>query len=72
VIDTAEGVADEDDGLVEVVDDLLGGGDVSFKGQGRLLDDGDVVPVGLEVVVDASPSGAVDETAVDQYDGGVA
>ncbi|MCY1240480.1 hypothetical protein D9M72_533320 [compost metagenome] len=64
----AIGVADEYDRAVLCGDRALGDGDVIGKRQGRVLDDGDVVAVLLEDVVDALPAGAIDEAAVNEHD----
>jgi hypothetical protein len=50
-------------------DHPLGEGDVVGKRGRRVLDDGDVVAVLLQDVIDAFPAGAVDEAAVDEDDG---
>ena len=65
----AVGVADEDHRFALRVDDALGRGDVVGERERRVLDDADVVAVLLQVVVDALPAGAVDETAVDEDHG---
>ena len=51
-------------------DDALGERHVVGERGRRVLDDGDVVAVLLQDVVDALPAGAVDEAAVDKDDGG--
>ena len=60
----AVGVSDENHRTVLVVEDPLGGGHIPFEGQRGVLDDGDVVPVVREQVVDAPPARAVNEPAV--------
>ena len=69
--DAAVGVADEDDGAVELLEHVVDRGHVAFEGHGGVLDDGYVVAVAAEQVVDRLPAGAVDEAAVDQQDGRV-
>jgi len=62
-------VAHEDRRAIELVEDLLGGGHVALEGDGRVLHDCDPVTLGAKPVIDAAPSGAVDESAMDEYDG---
>src|SRR5713226_7405546 len=66
----AIGVAHENDGFALRVDDAIGRGDVICERKRRILDDGDVVAVFLQVLVDTLPAGAVYETAVNKNDGG--
>src|SRR5438128_6121048 len=66
----AIGVAHENDGFALRVDDEIGRGDVTCERKRRILDDGDVVAVFLQVLVDTLPAGAVYETAVNKNDGG--
>ena len=63
-------MADEDDRLACRVDGPLGHGNVVGERQRRILDDTDFVAVLLQVLVDALPTGAVHETAVDEDDSG--
>src|SRR6266446_4945483 len=67
---SAIGVAHENDGFALRVDDEIGRGDVTCERKRRILDDGDVVSVFLQVLVDTLPAGAVYETAVNKNDGG--
>jgi hypothetical protein len=66
--DTAVGVADQDGGTVEAVEDLVGGGDVAVQCQGRVLDDGHPVAVGCQLVIDPLPARSVHEAPVHEHD----
>src|SRR6266446_1273947 len=66
----AIGVAHENDGFALSVDDEIGRGDVTCERKGRILDDGDVVAVLFQVLVDTLPARAVYETAVNKNDSG--
>jgi len=59
-------VADEDGGAVLQVDDAFGGGYIFFEGRFGFLDDGDVIAVFDEDVVDAAPAGAIGPGAVNE------
>ncbi len=65
--DAAVGVAGQDGGTVQAVEDLMGRGDVSGQRQGRVLHDGHPVAVRGQMVVDPLPAGSIDEPAVDQH-----
>jgi hypothetical protein len=68
VMTTPPGVADEDRRAFVGVECLLRGCHVGFEADGGVLHDGDGVTVLGEQVVDTSPAGAIDETAVDEDD----
>src|SRR5215212_6949177 len=61
-------MANENDRFALRIDDHLGGGDIAFEGNRRILDDSDRVVV-LQKVVNALPARAVYETAVDENQG---
>jgi hypothetical protein len=58
----------KNDRTVLSVDDAFGDGDVVGQRRCRVLNDADFVAVVLEYVVDAFPTGAVDETSVNKPD----
>jgi len=62
-------VADQDDFAGSGGDGTLRHGDVVGQGRRRVLDDGHVITVLLEEVIDRLPSGPIDEAAVNQNDG---
>jgi hypothetical protein len=59
-------VADENRRAVDLVENLLGRGDIPLERHRRVLHDRDPVALGAEPVVHGSPAGSVDESAVDQ------
>src|SRR5215211_9050603 len=63
-------MANENDRFTLRTDDHLGGGDIAFEGNRRILDDSDAVVV-LQEAVNALPAGAVHETAVYEDDCGL-
>jgi hypothetical protein len=65
----AVGVPDKDHRFGLLVEDLSSGSVVASQRQRRVLNDGDVIAVCPEDVVDALPTGAVDESAVDKDHG---
>ena len=62
-------MTNEDDRLVLRVDDALGRGGVALERQRRVLDDADAVAVLLQEAVNLLPTGAVDETSMDEDNG---
>ena len=62
-------VAHEDHRLALSVDRAPGHGNVVGVRDRRILDDSDAVAVLLQVLVDAPPTGAIHEAAVDENDG---
>jgi len=65
----AVGVPDQNDGSVDRVEHLAGGGVVVGERLRGVLHDPNLEAVGAEHVVDTAPTGSVDESAVDQDDG---
>jgi hypothetical protein len=61
-------MTDEDDRLCLSIDRSLGGRDICLQRDCRVLDDGDVVTVLLQGLVDAVPARPIDESAMDEDD----
>src|SRR5713226_3745005 len=62
------GVADENHRAVLLMNNAFGCGDIVGQRYRRILDDGDIVAVLLQYLIDALPTGTVHEAPVDKND----
>ena len=62
-------MSDQHDRPILLGDGALGGRDVVGERGRRVLDDGDVIAVLIEDLLDAVPAGAIDEAAMHEDDG---